>query len=351
MNPEPSPLAWAESGRLPDALLRAGIRRLLRQRLASIDAADCEQAAETLNDFVKTMASAEIAPVPELANEQHYEVPAAFFERVLGPHLKYSSAWWPEGVHDLATAEQAALASSCERAGIADGMQVLDLGCGWGSLSLWIAAHYPRCQVTAVSNSTPQRRFIEAAARQRGLDNVQVITCDMNCFDAPGQYDRIVSVEMFEHMRNHALLFRRISEWLKRDGRFFMHIFTHRNTPYAFVDEGAGDWMSRHFFSGGMMPSADLPLHFQNHLSIERQWRWSGQHYQRTAEAWLRQLDQQRGAVQELFTQVYGARDAGLWLQRWRIFFMACAELFGFDQGQEWFVSHYRFRRATDGDR
>lgn len=346
---EPSAIGWAESGRLPDALVRAGIRRLLKQRLGDIHAADCERAALEMNAFVSAMAHAEVAPLPQRANEQHYEVPPQFFERVLGPHLKYSSAHWPEGVSELESAERQALSLSCERAGIEDGMEVLDLGCGWGSLTLWIAEQFPACRVTAVSNSAPQRRFIEQRARERGLDKVSVITCDMNRFDAPQQYDRIVSVEMFEHMRNYAVLFRRVSEWLRRDGRFFMHIFTHRNSPYAFVDDGAGDWMSRHFFSGGIMPSTDLPLRFQQHLCLEQQWRWSGVHYQRTAEAWLENLDRQHGEVLDLFAGVYGADQAAAWVQRWRMFFMACAELFGYNDGQEWFVSHYQFRRNADG--
>jgi len=342
-------IGWAEAGRIPDALIRAGIRRLSRQRLEEICAMDCERVAARLDAFVDAMRSAEIAPVPERANEQHYEVPAEFFSRVLGRHRKYSACFWDEGTRTLSEAEARSLQITCRRAGIEDGLDVLDLGCGWGSLSLWIAEHYPACRVTAVSNAAAQRQFIQGAARRRGLENLQVITCDMNVFDAPAQYDRIVSVEMFEHMRNYGLLFRRISEWLKRDGRFFMHVFCHRNSPYAFIDNGPGDWMSRHFFSGGIMPSADLPLRFQHHLSIERHWRWSGDHYQRTANAWLQNLDANRDAIENLFRRVYGRDDAALWVQRWRIFFMACAELFGFNDGQEWFVGHYLFSRQADG--
>jgi cyclopropane-fatty-acyl-phospholipid synthase len=263
---------------------------------------------------------------------------------VLGRHRKYSSCLWREGVADLDQAEADALTVSCERAGLEDGMRVLDLGCGWGSLSLWVAEHYPGCQVTSVSNSAPQREYIEAQARQRGLDNIRVLTRDMNAFDAgeTGQkFHRVLSVEMFEHMRNWGELFRRIRGWLEPDGRFFMHVFCHRDAAYAFEDRGPGDWMSRHFFSGGIMPSADLPLRFQRDLRLERQWKWNGRHYEKTANAWLERLDRQAPEVRALFEGVYGADQAQKWVQRWRIFFMACAELFGQDRGQEWYVSHY----------
>lgn len=349
LRPDSKPSAaigWAEMGLVPDSVIRAGIRRLTRQRLQEIHASDCETSADRLNAFVEHMCGAEVAPVPELANEQHYEVPPAFFNMALGKHRKYSSCFWNEETSSLDQAEAQSLAISCERAGIEDGMQVLDMGCGWGSLSLWIASHYPQCEVVSVSNSAPQRGYIEAQAAQRGLKNIKVITCDMNDFDAGRQFDRIVSVEMFEHMRNYQELFRRVSTWLKPDGRFFMHIFCHRNSTYAFEDNGPGDWMSRHFFSGGIMPSADLPLRFQRHLQLQSQWRWSGTHYERTANAWLANMDRHSGEVKKLFAEVYGADQAQKWVQRWRIFFMACAELFGHDHGQEWFVSHYLFAPA-----
>ncbi len=341
-------IGWAESGKLPDALVRAGIRRLCRERLADIQAGDVEASAAAKNRFVAAMNAAEIAPVPELANEQHYEVPPAFFGAVLGAHRKYSSCYWNTDTRDLDQAEALALATSCERAGIEDGMEVLDLGCGWGSLSLWIAEHYPACRVTAVSNSAPQREHIEAEAARRGLDRLRVITADMNDFDTEQRFDRVVSVEMFEHMRNHGRLFGHIARWLKPGGRFFMHIFCHRSTPYAFEDQGPGDWMSRHFFSGGIMPSADLPLRFQQDLGLERQWLWDGTHYQKTANAWLERLDARRDEVERILAPVYGEANVAQWVQRWRIFFMACAELFGLDRGQEWFVSHYLFSRRAD---
>jgi len=341
-------IGLAETGLVPDALIRAGIRRLCRQRLEEIRAGDAEASAVAKNAFVAAMNQAEIAPVPELANEQHYEVPPDFFGEVLGAHRKYSSCFWDADTRSLEDAEARSLALSCEHAGIEDGMHVLDLGCGWGSLSLWIASRYPACRVTSVSNSAPQRGYIEAEAKRRGLDNVRVITADMNDFDIDDRFDRVVSVEMFEHMRNYGELFRRISRWLKPGGCFFMHIFCHRSTPYAFEDQGPGDWMSRHFFSGGIMPSADLPLRFARDLAVERQWTWDGRHYEKTSNAWLERLDARRDEVTAVLAPVYGEDRVKQWVQRWRIFFMACAELFGLADGQEWFVSHYRFVRQAD---
>jgi cyclopropane-fatty-acyl-phospholipid synthase len=342
-------LAWTEKGLVPDSVIRAGIRRLCRQRLNDIRAHDPEAAAMALDRFVDMMNRSPIALVPELANEQHYEVPPAFFDEVLGASRKYSCCYWDEETADLDQAETRALQITCERAGIGDGMSVLDLGCGWGSLSLWIAEQYPGCTVTSVSNSAPQRRHIERLAAERGLRNLRVLTEDMNDF-APGHhpeqaYDRIVSVEMFEHMRNYRELFRHISGWLKPDGRFFMHIFCHRLCAYEFLDEGPSDWMGRHFFSGGIMPSDSLPLRFQEDLRLVRHDRWNGTHYERTANAWLQNMDARREAVMPILAATYGEPQAEQWFQRWRIFFMACAELFGLTEGREWYVGHYLFER------
>ncbi len=340
-------LAWTERGLVPDSVIRAGIRRLCRQRLKDIKSGDPEASGAELESFIEKMNQSPIALVPEIANEQHYEVPPALFEQILGAHGKYSCCYWGNGVETLDQAEADALAITCDRAGIEDGMSILDLGCGWGSLSLWIAENYPNCEITSVSNSAPQRMHIEKLALRKGLGNINVLTEDMNDFQAPGDFDRIVSVEMFEHLRNYREMYRRISRWLKPDGRFFMHIFCHRNCAYEFLDEGPADWMGRHFFSGGMMPSDDLPLHFQEHLKLVRRDRWRGSHYERTSNAWLSNMDRRRDRIMPVLEATYGDDQAEKWFQRWRIFFMACAELFGHDEGREWYVGHYLFERQN----
>jgi cyclopropane-fatty-acyl-phospholipid synthase len=335
---------WAEQGRLPDLLVRTGIRRLVRERLGQLEPADPEAAAARIERFIAGMDSAPIAPVPQLANEQHYELPAEFFGAILGPHRKYSCCHFAPGVTTLPVAEVAALTQSCERAGLANGQEVLELGCGWGSLSMWMAAKYPASRITAVSNSHSQRAFIETRAAARGLGNLRVITSDMNSFDPQAKYDRIMSVEMFEHMRNWRALFARVAGWLRDDGRFFMHVFCHRAVPYAYEDQGPGDWMSRHFFSGGMMPSDELALRFQDHLRLEARWRWDGRHYQRTAAAWLANMDARRELIWPILEQTYGPGQAQRWWSRWRMFLMACEEMWGFDGGRQWWVSHYLLR-------
>lgn len=344
----PGAIGWAEMGLVPDSVIRAGIRRLNRQRLEDISAADVETSSRELATFVAEMKIAEIAPVPELANEQHYEVPAEFFGLVMGDNRKYSSCYWTGDTRSLDEAEAEALRITCLHAGIEDGMDVLDLGCGWGSLSLWIARHYPKCRVVSVSNSNSQREYINNEARERGLENISTITCDMNVFDTPQRFDRVVSVEMFEHMRNYGELYRRISTWLRPGGKFFKHIFCHRNCAYEFVDQGPRDWMSRHFFSGGIMPSDNLPLHFQRDLQLVDQWRWNGLHYEKTANAWLQNMDLNKDEAMKIMAETYGDENAARWFMRWRIFFMACAELFAHNDGREWYVSHYLFERQAD---
>lgn len=339
-----------EKGLVPDAAIRAGIRRLLGKRLGEIKAADVEVSSIALNRFVEEMDDSDIAPVPELANEQHYEVPAEFFDVVLGKHRKYSACYWKDDTIDLDQAEADALSITCARAGLVNGMDVLELGCGWGSLSLWMASRFPDSNITSVSNSESQRRFIEAEAERRGLDNLRVITCDMNDFETTEKFDRVVSVEMFEHMRNYRKLFKQIDTWLKPCGRFFMHIFCHRLCVYAFEDNGPDDWMSRYFFSGGIMPSADLPMRFQDDLRLLNRWVWDGRHYEKTSNAWLNNMDKHKHQIMPVLARTYGETEAGKWFMRWRMFFMACAELFAYSGGQEWFVGHYLFEKGKAGE-
>ena len=338
-------LELTEQGFVPDKLIRHGIRRLLKERLEEIQANNAERNTYKLMKFLQQMRQSEVAPLPHKANQQHYEVPASLYMRTLGSHLKYSSAYWPAGVDTLDEAEAAALEQTCDHARIRDGQEILELGCGWGSLTLWMGEHYPQSRITAVSNSSSQRDFILQRARERGLGNIDVITADMNVFDIDRQFDRIVSVEMFEHMRNYPLLFERIAGWLNPHGMFFMHIFVHRSVPYPFEDKADNDWMSRHFFSGGIMPSDDLPLYFQEHLTLKNRWRWDGRHYEKTANAWLANMDRQRKALHPILANIYGEENVQQWWMRWRMFFMACAELFGYDNGQQWWVSHYLFEK------
>ena len=331
-----------ENGRIPDLLTRAGIRLLLLQRLREQAQEGPDQEWQAMMTFVKEMRQSPIALHTQEANEQHYELPPRFFELVLGPHLKYSCCHFPEGVTELGHAEASMLALTCERAQLQDGQQILELGCGWGSLSLWMAKHYPNSSILAVSNSRPQREFIESRAQELGLTNLSVQTCDMNDFTTEQHFDRVVSVEMFEHMRNWQSLLERISNWLKPEGKLFIHIFSHRRYAYAFSSEGDSNWMGRYFFTGGIMPSNDLLLYFQKDLLLEQHWVLSGVHYQRTADAWLQMMDSQKGEILQTFRETYG-KDADVWFQRWRMFFLATSEVWGFRGGNEWLISHYLF--------
>jgi cyclopropane-fatty-acyl-phospholipid synthase len=318
------------TGRIPDPVLRAGIRAACATRLRR----ERRRAPVFKEAFVERLRRSPIAEQVEKPNEQHYEVPPELFRLVLGPRLKYSACLWPDGIETLQQAEEAMLALTCARAGVEDGMTLLDLGCGWGSLTGWLAERYPASRIVAVSNSRLQREWIEALR----LPNVRVLTADVNRLDLDERFDRILSVEMLEHMRNYEALFARIASWLQRDGRFFCHVFTHDRFAYPY-EEG---WMARRFFTGGTMPSDDLLPRFDRDLALEAHWRVSGLHYARTAESWLERLDANRAEVE----RVVGRRGA----EDWRVFFLACAELWGYRGGAEWLVSHYRFSKRAAGD-
>ena len=335
-------LSLAERGLLPDPLLRLGIRRMLRRRLLELAVGDVEATRRAHDAFLRELRRGPLALVPERANAQHYELPPAFFEQVLGKRLKYSSCLWSDGTLHLDDAEEGMLALSARRAALEDGMSVLDLGCGWGSFALWLAERHPRSRVLAVSNSKAQREFILGRCARLGLGNVEVMTADVNVFEPGRRFDRVVSVEMFEHVRNHPLLLSRIASWLEPGGRLFVHHFAHREHAYPYEERGDDDWMTRHFFEGGIMPSDDLLLRCQDDLVVESHWRVSGLHYHKTCEAWLAAQDAARGAILEILAQGYGREGAALAFRRWRLFFLACSELFGYRGGNEWFVTHVR---------
>ena len=336
-----SVIGTAERVPLPDLMIRAAIQRLCSRTAARLAGGSAESDAR----FAKEMAARAIAEHAEAANFQHYEVPADFFGHVLGPNRKYSSCFYREPASTLQEAEEEALRQTIDHADLADGQAILELGCGWGSLSLSMARQFPNSQVIAVSNSHSQREYIESEAASRGLRNLRVVTADMNGFDPRRQFDRIVSVEMFEHMMNWRELMGRLRSWLEPDGRFFMHIFTHRTSSYLFDRTDEEDWIAQHFFTGGVMPSHHLVRQYADLFEVEKEWRWSGQHYQRTALDWLGNFDSHRTEIESILRGVYG-EDAPLWVRRWRWFFLATSGLFGCAGGSEWGVSHYRMKAA-----
>lgn len=321
----------------PDGMSAAVIRQLVeRTRLRLQTHANGADA-----HFSRAMTEFPIAIHTAEANAQHYELPARFFELVLGPQRKYSCCLYEDGINNLAAAEERALAVTASRAKLFNGLDILELGCGWGSLSLWMARNYPKSRITSVSNSRSQREFIMAKALEQGVDNLTVMTVDMNEFVPQQHFDRVISVEMFEHMVNWRLLLKRIRAALKPDGSLFLHVFSHKSASYRFSTEDRDDWIAQHFFTGGIMPSRQLIRQFSDLFLLEQEWQWNGRHYERTARDWLANYDRHASEISDVLREVYG-KDARLWQRRWRLFFLATMGLFGHDAGREWGVSHYR---------
>lgn len=347
------PIDLCERGFIPDALTRIGVRRIVAKRLAdeALHTQDASGRAARFANFVHELRESPIAIETRKANEQHYEVPAEFFHQHLGPRLKYSCCLYPSGRESLAQAEEAMLDLYTQRAELKNGQRILDLGCGWGSLSLYLAERYPKAQIVGLSNSQSQRVFIERRAAERGLTNLQVLTDSIVSFDfdqpaargVTAGFDRVLSIEMFEHMKNYELLMAKLARWLLPDGKLFVHLFAHKTLAYHYDTVDHSDWMARYFFTGGTMPSSDLLPQFQADLRLQQQWWLSGEHYQKTAGAWLMGLDRNRTSILRALQTCYGPRDAPIWFQRWRMFYIAVQELFGYRGGSEWGVAHYLF--------
>jgi cyclopropane-fatty-acyl-phospholipid synthase len=337
---------FLEKDQIPDYLIRTRIRSLLKKRLEDENKGSVELQQSHLMALIDELKASPIAINTVDANEQHYEIPTPFYQFCLGRNLKYSSGYWKHGVTDINTSELDMLALTCDRAELQDGQRVLELGCGWGSLSLYMASHFPKSTFTVVSNSATQKQYIDNEAKNRGIGNLTVITADMNTFTTAERFDRVVSVEMFEHMRNYKLLLAKVASFLKQEGKLFIHIFTHKDYTYLFEVRDDTDWMSKYFFTGGVMPGDNLMLYFNDDLQVKKHWHVNGTHYGKTSEAWLSNMDSHKAEIMPLFEETYGKEQATKWWVYWRIFFMSCAELWNYNDGNEWLVSHYLFNRV-----
>jgi cyclopropane-fatty-acyl-phospholipid synthase len=342
-------LRVVETGRVPDWLIGVVFRFHLAQTLERRYQVSLEERTAEKRALIAKLRQSPIAISTDDPNRQHYEVPTEFFQLVLGRWLKYSCCYWGDGVSTLDEAEEAMLTLTCERARLEDGMELLDLGCGWGSLSLWIGEHFPNCRVLAVSNSRTQQEYVQTQSRVRGLDNVAAITADVAQFDTDLRFDRVLSIEMFEHMKNYERLMAHIASWLKPSGMLFVHLFSHREFAYEFDAGNPTDWMAQNFFTGGTMPSDDLLLHFQRDLRLIDHWRMGGTHYTRTLRAWLHRLDSNTAQIRHIMAETYGPRNGNRWLVYWRLFFLVCAEVWNLGKGREYLVSHYLFEKLKGG--
>ncbi|MDB4835017.1 cyclopropane-fatty-acyl-phospholipid synthase family protein [Cyclobacteriaceae bacterium] len=336
-----------EKNIIPDWLIRLKIRHLLKSRLRDEYEGSNEGRKERFMDLIDELKSSPIAVNTIDANEQHYEVPTAFYQLVMGDHLKYSCGYWKDKQSDQNTSEKDMLEITTKRAELTDNQTILELGCGWGSLTLFMAEKYPGSNITAVSNSRTQKEFIDSKADERGLKNIEVITADMNDFEADKIYDRVVSVEMFEHMRNYQKLLLKVNQFLKDEGKLFVHIFSHKELSYKFEVKDDTDWMSKYFFTGGIMPSDHLFHYFNEDLLVKKHWTINGTHYEKTSNNWLARMDQNKERVMAIFKDTYGSSHATKWWVYWRLFFMSCAELWGYNKGEEWVVSHYLFEKSN----
>lgn len=333
-------------GLLPEFALNLASQYLIKQRLTMEKQSFQQSQGQNKLDLIAGLKSSKIALSTDKANEQHYEVPTKYFQLVLGPHLKYSSCYWESDTETLSSAEENMLKIYCRRAELKPGQRILDLGCGWGSASLYIAEHIPDVEIYCISNSATQKQHIEQQAKQRGLNNIHCIKADTNHVSFDQQFDRIISIELFEHLRNYEIVLKNVSQWLAPEGRLFVHIFCHKQYAYPFSVDEKNSWMAQHFFTDGIMPSADLLSHFQQDLKLANQWEVNGTHYAKTCDAWLQRHKAKKREILEIFAQCYGAQDATLYWEYWRIFYMASRNLFAWDEGNEWFVSHYLFEHA-----
>ena len=331
-------LTIAELGLIPDVFIKTAVRFITKKRLNE------SGIHENKLNVIKSISEGGIAEKTDDANEQHYEVPPEFFKYALGKNLKYSCSFFDK-TDSLDEAEKSMIELYIERADIQEGHDILDLGCGWGSFSLYVAEKYPSVSITAVSNSKDQIAFIQNEAKRRGLFNIKASKMDVNNLDLDNKFDRIVSIEMFEHLRNYKLILNSLNSLLKPDGRLFVHIFCHKELTYFYEIKNSYDWMTKYFFEGGIMPSQDIFKYFDDELEVINQWDVNGNHYAKTCKAWLNNHYKNKDKILDIFDKHYDK--PRIWFNRWRIFFLSCEAFFAINNGREYFVSHYLLKKPN----